>query len=123
MISRVRRSSAAEAPNCSSSSCSCWLELRCSLRNSLMPSARAPGLFTHADDFLDHQRRAEQRFQYRILAALDAPGDFDLSFACEQRDHAHFPQIHAYGVVDLFANTGRQFEIEEVFAFIELLFK
>ena len=73
------------------------------------------------DDFLDHQRRARQRFQDRVLAALDAARDFDFAFAGEQRHRAHLAQVHAHRIVDLLADAGGQFEIEEFFAFFDLL--
>ena len=78
-------------------------------------------LLAHGDDFLDHQRRAGERFQNRVLAALDAARDFDFAFAREQRNRAHLAQVHADGIVDLFAEAGGQFEIEQFFGFFELL--
>ena len=55
------------------------------------------------------------------LPALDAPRDFHFAVARQQRHRAHFAQVHADRVVDLFADAGRQFEIEQLFAFFELL--
>ena len=78
-------------------------------------------LLAHDDDFLDHQRRARERFQYGALAALDAPRDLDFAFAREQRNRAHLAQVHADGIVDLLAQAGGQFEVEQLFGFFELL--
>ena len=81
-----------------------------------------PGhLLAHGDDLLDHQRGARQRFQHRVLAALDAARDFHLALAREQRDRAHLPQVHADRVVDLLADAGGQIQIDELFALFELL--
>ena len=78
-------------------------------------------ILAHADDFLHRQRRAGQRFQDRVLAALDAARDFHFAFAGEQRDGAHFAQIHAHRVVDLLADAGGQFEVEDFLALFQLL--
>ena len=81
-------------------------------------------LLAHADDFLDHQGRAENGFEYRVLAALDAPRDFDFAFAGEQRNRAHLAQVHADGIVDLLAESRGKFEVDQLFAgFFDLLFE
>ncbi len=64
-------------------------------------------LLAHGDDFLNHQRRARERFQDGALAALDAARDFHFAIAREQRHGAHLAQVHADGVVDLFAQCRR----------------
>ena len=76
----------------------------------------------HADDLLDHQGSAENGFEHRVLAALDAARDFDFAFAGEQRNRAHLAQVHADGIVDLLAESRGKFEVDQLFAgFFDLL--
>jgi len=73
------------------------------------------------EDFQNHQRGARQRFENGALAAFDAASDFHFAFAREQRHRAHFAQIHANRVVDLFsADASGQLQVEEFVAFFEL---
>ena len=53
-------------------------------------------------DFEDselHQRGAADRLLHAELAAFHAAGKIDFAFAGQQRNRAHFAQIHAYRVV------------------------
>ena len=64
----------------------------------------------------------KMRFEHGVLAALDAPRDFDFAFAREQRNRAHLAQVHADRIVDLLAESRGKFEIDQLFAgFFDLL--
>jgi hypothetical protein len=81
----------------------------------------AAHLLGQVQDLLDHQRRARERFHHRILAAFDAPRDFRLAFARQQRDGAHLAQIRAYRIVDLLSGRRTQIQIQQIFGFPQLL--
>ena len=81
----------------------------------------APHLLRQVQDLLDHQRRARQRFHHGILAALDAPRDFRLAFARQQRHSAHLAQIRAHRIVDLLPDRRTQIQIQQIFGFAQLL--
>jgi hypothetical protein len=57
-------------------------------------------LITIGDGLHDHE-----------LPALDALGDGDFAFACQQRHRAHLSQVHAHGIVCFFQRAGRQIQI------------
>src|SRR5206468_5980024 len=69
---------------------------------------------------LNNQRRSREGVEHGSLAPLDALGDFDLALAREQRNGAHFAQIHANGVVGLISAGGGQLEIEQILGFFQL---
>ena len=60
------------------------------------------------DEFLDDDRRTSDGLHHDELAALDALGDGDFAFAREQRNGAHFAQVHANGIVGFFERAGSQ---------------
>src|SRR5262249_33846514 len=63
------------------------------------------------DQFLDDDRRAGDGLHHHQLAAFNALGDGNFTFAGEQRDGAHFAEIHADRVVGFFKRTGSQVQI------------
>ena len=69
-------------------------------------------VFAEGDDLADDDGRAGDGLEHAELAALDALGDFDFAFAGEQRNGAHFAQIHAHGVVGLLERARRQVELD-----------
>ena len=72
-----------------------------------------------ADDLANHDGRAGDGLEYAQLAALDALGDFYFALAGEQRNRAHFAQVHAHRVVGFFEGPGRQVELD-IFALFQL---
>ena len=64
------------------------------------------------DDLPHDDGRSGKRFQNGELAALDALCDFDFAIAGEQRNGAHFAEVHADGVVGLFQCARSQVELE-----------
>ena len=76
-------------------------------------------VFAEGRDFADDDGRTRNGFEHAHLAALDTLGDFDFAFAREQRDGAHFAQVHAHGVVGFFQRARRQIQLD-VFAFLQL---
>ena len=68
-------------------------------------------VFADLEHFLEDQRSARNCFQDEQLAALDALGDGHFAFAREQRNGAHFAEIHANGVVGFFKRAGGEIEI------------
>ena len=48
-----------------------------------------------------NQRRTADGLLHPQLAALHAPGQIDFAFARQQRNRAHFAQVHAYRVVGI----------------------
>ena len=74
-------------------------------------------VFTDGDDLADDDGRTRQRLQNAQLAALDALGDFNFTFAGEQRDRAHLAQIHADRVVGFFQSAGREIEFHVLAGF------
>ena len=63
-------------------------------------------IFADLQKFLQDQRSARDGFQDEQLAAFDALGDGHFAFAGEQRNGAHFAQVHAHGIVGFFERTG-----------------
>ena len=61
----------------------------------------ATQVFAKPDDLANHDRRARDCLHDAKLATLDALGDLDLAFACEQGNRSHLAEIHADGVVGL----------------------
>ena len=79
--------------------------------NDFLDRARAIAqIFADLQKFLQDQRSARDRFQHEQLAALDALGDGYFAFAREQRNGAHFAQVHANGVVGFFERAGSEIE-------------
>src|SRR6202521_3672147 len=64
--------------------------------------------------FLQNDRGTRNRFENEQLPALDALGDSHLAFARQQRNGAHFAQVHANRVVRLFEHSRRKVEIARV---------
>src|SRR6478609_5810518 len=64
------------------------------------------------NDLARDERRARDRFDHREFAALDAPRDFDLAFAREERHGAHLAQIHPDGIVGFVERSGSEVELE-----------
>jgi hypothetical protein len=69
-------------------------------------------VLAQGDDFANHDGRARNGLEHTQLAALDALGDFHLALAGEQRNGAHFAQVHAHRVVGLFQGAGRQVQLD-----------
>ena len=76
-----------------------------------------PHLFGQIQYSLNHQRRARERFHHRVLAAFDAPCDFGLAFARQQRYSTHLAQIGAHRVVDLLTGRRTQIQVQQIFGF------
>src|SRR5205807_3148382 len=76
-------------------------------------------IIANGNQFLDDDRRARDRAHHYQLPALDALGDRDFAFAREQRNSAHFAQIHAHGIVGFLERTRRQVQV--AFAFVQVL--
>ena len=55
------------------------------------------------------------------MSAFDAPRDLHFAFAREQRHRAHFAQVHPHRIVGLFADAGRQLQVEDFLALLQLL--
>ena len=72
-------------------------------------------LFAGAQQFLDDDGRARNRFQHQQMAALDALGDGHFLRALEQRHGAHLAQIQAHGVFGFAGGTGSQIQFDFVF--------
>src|SRR5690348_3163913 len=72
----------------------------------------AAQVIAQGEDFPDHYRGAGQGLEHPVLPALDALGDFHFAFAGEQRNGAHFAQIHAHRVVGLLQGARRQVELD-----------
>src|SRR5258708_5326988 len=79
---------------------------------------------TQSKNFPDDNRRARERFEHAQLAALNSLGDFHFAFACEQRDSAHFAQVHAHRIIGFFERAALQvkFYVFAFFNFFEFLF-
>ncbi len=79
--------------------------------DDFLDGARAGAeIFADLQKFFQNQRSARDRFQDEELAALDALGDGNFAFAREQRNRAHFAQVHANGIVGFFERTGSEVE-------------
>ena len=74
-------------------------------------------LVAELDDFLGDQRRAGDGLDHGQLAALDPPRDFHFALAREQRDGAHFAQVHADRIVGLVERARREIELQLLGAF------
>ncbi len=72
-------------------------------------------VFAEGGDFANHNGRARNGLEHAQLAALNALGDFHFAFAREQRNGAHFAQVHAHRVVGFFECPRRQIKLD-VFA-------
>ncbi len=68
-------------------------------------------VFAERHDLANHDGRTGNGLEHAVLAALDALGDFDFAFARQQRNGAHFAQVHAHRVVGLFQRAGGQVEL------------
>ncbi len=76
-------------------------------------------VFAQRHDLANHNRRTRNGLEHAHLPALNALGDFDFALAREQRNRAHFAQIHAHRVIGFFQRAGRQVQLD-VFALFEL---
>src|SRR5579872_6115699 len=72
----------------------------------------AAKVVAQGEDFPDHDGRAGKRLKHSVLAALDALGNFHFAFAGEQRNGAHFAQVHAHRVVGFFQRPRSQVELD-----------
>ena len=87
-------------------------------------------LVGHFHDYALHQGGAADRLLHAQLAAFHAAGQIDFAFASEQRNGAHFAEVHAdrvVGVDGLFNRRRVQeirfvsgFRIEEFGVFFEI---
>ena len=68
-------------------------------------------VFADLQKFLQDQRSARDGLQNQQLPALDALGDGHFAFARQQRNGAHFAQVHANRIVGLFERSGSEVEI------------
>ena len=73
------------------------------------------------NQFLDDDRGAGDGPHHHELPALDALGDGDFAFARQQRNGAHFAQIHAHGIVGFFERTGGEVQIR--FALVRVILR
>jgi len=78
----------------------------------------AAQIFTERDDLANHDGRARDSLHHAQLAAFNALGDFYFAFACEQRNGAHFAQIHAHGVVGFFKRSWGKIKLDVVAVFV-----
>src|ERR1700730_1397051 len=62
----------------------------------------------NSQQLLDNDRRARDGLQDEKLAPLDALGEDDFAFACEQRNNGQLPQIDADRVVRFLEEPGLQ---------------
>src|ERR1700682_1147508 len=74
------------------------------------PNALAQ-IIANRDEFLDDDWRPRDRLHDHKLPALDALGDGHFAFTRQQRDRAHFAQVHAHRVVGFFQRAGRSIQI------------
>ncbi len=74
-------------------------------------------VFADGQQFLQDDRGARDRLEHQQLAALDALGDGDFAFARQQRNGAHFAQVHANRVVRLFEHSRRQVEFAGILGY------
>ncbi len=70
--------------------------------------------FAHADQFLEHDGRARNRFEHHQAPALHALGNGHFVGALEQRHGAHFPQVEPHGIVILVQHSRRQVQVAVV---------
>ncbi len=75
------------------------------------------------NDFTDDQGRPRKRLPYGPLPALVPLRQLDFAFACEQRNRAHFAQVHAHGVVGLVAEILGEVEVAEFVDIVALFFE
>ena len=68
-------------------------------------------IVANGNELLNDDGRASDGFHHDELAALDALGDGNFAFAGEQRNGAHFAEVHANGIIGFFERAGGQVEI------------
>src|ERR1017187_6823024 len=78
-------------------------------------------ILAQSEKFANHNRRARERLQYAVLAALNALGDFDFALAREQRHGSHLAQIHADGIIGFFQSARSEVEFNVLGAFFHFL--
>ncbi len=76
--------------------------------------------FFQFQSLLNRQRRPGERLLQAALSALDAPGEFDLTLAREQRHGSHLAQVHADGVVGLLGGVGARLKLRQFLGFLGL---
>ena len=80
--------------------------------DDFLDGARAGAeIFADLEQLFQDQRSARDGFQDEELAALDTLGDGNFTFARQQRNRAHFAQIHANGIVGFFESARTEVEI------------
>ena len=72
----------------------------------------AAQIFAETDDLANDDGRARDGLHDAELAAFDALGDLNFTFAGEQRDGAHLAEVHADGVVGLLELAGGEVELD-----------
>ena len=77
------------------------------VQQALHPDRPALQLGAHTDDVLDGGGDAEDGFHALLGALFDLLGDLDLALPAEQRNQAHFPQVHLHRIAGL-ADRGQE---------------
>ena len=69
-------------------------------------------VLAHGEQFANHDGRSRKRLEHAVLSTLNPLGDFNFTFASQERNCSHLAQIHADGVVGFFHCPGSEVEFD-----------